>query len=259
MITRNILGKCRRKIAACGFADQIVSKLKVVDPRSRKRHKPIAQIRRVWTISAPTVYFPPMHRVRWLGILLCGLTCVGCAKVQRTLSINSDPPGALLFMNDQEVGRTPVTRDFIWYGWYQLELRKEGYKTLKTRAEVIAPAWQWPPFDLAADFSPARLKDKHKLLFKLEPEELPPSNDEMLGRAEQLRLQLESSAFTKNPATRPVTQPSTTQATQPATTESSTEPSTEPTSEPTTTTPTTTAPGTVPAPTTQPTTKPSFL
>src|SRR2546423_4375658 len=191
-----------------------------------------------------------MHRVTWVGILLCGLSCVGCAKVQRTISVNSDPPGALVFMNDQEVGRTPVTRDFVWYGWYDVVLRKEGYKTLKTRAKVIAPPWQWAPFDLAAEFSPARLKDRHQLSFKLDPEEQPPSNDEMLGRAEQLRLQLESSEFTKNPATRAVTQPSTTQATQPATRESTTEPTTGPATEPTI------AP---PATSTQPTTKPSFL
>jgi hypothetical protein len=185
------------------------------------------------------------------------MLCIGCAKVQRTVSIDSDPPGALLTMNDQEVGRTPVTRDFIWYGWYDVILRKEGYKTLKTKAEVIAPAWQWPPFDLIADFSPARLKDKHKLMFKLEPEEEPPSNEDMLGRAEQMRVQLESSEFTKNPATRPVTQPATTQwttgpatteaTTEPATTQSTTGPTTEPTTKP------------APAPTTQPTTKPSFL
>ena len=85
-------------------------------------------------------------------------------------------------MNDQEVGRTPVTRDFIWYGWYDLVIRKEGYQTLKTRARIIAPAWQWPPFDLIADFSPARLKDKHDLFYKLEPAGPPPSIDEMLGR-----------------------------------------------------------------------------
>ena len=194
-----------------------------------------------------------MLRATWALAILCGLVCVGCARVQRTISINSDPPGAILIMNDQEVGRTPVTRDFIWYGWYDVILRKEGYKTLKTRAEVIAPAWQWPPFDLLADFSPARLKDKHKLMFKLEPEGAPPSNDDMLGRAEQMRQQLESSAFTKNPATRPVTQPATTQwTTGPATTQSTTEPSTtQSATEPTT------AP--IPPPTTQPTSRPSFL
>jgi hypothetical protein len=202
-------------------------------------------------MRALTVYFPPMLRATWLGIALCAILCVGCAKVQRTLSINSDPPGALVFMNDQEVGRTPVTRDFIWYGWYDLVLRKEGYKTMKTRAEVIAPPWQWPPFDFAAEFSPARLKDRHQLLYKLEPEEFPPSNDEMLGRAEQMRVQLESSPNTRNPATRPATQPATTQSTQPATTQSTTEPATEPTSAPVVPSP--------PAPTTQPTTRSRFL
>ncbi len=150
-----------------------------------------------------------MLRVTWVCLLLVGLFCLGCAKVQRTMSINTDPPGALLIMNDQEVGRTPVTRDFIWYGWYDVVIRKEGYKTLKTRAKVIAPAWQWPPFDLLAEFSPARLKDRHQLTFTLEPEDEVPSNDDMLGRAEQLRLQLESSPNTKNPSTRrsPARQP----------------------------------------------------
>jgi len=157
-----------------------------------------------------------MRRFNWSCIAILALTGVGCGRVQRTLSVNSDPPGALVFMNDQEIGRTPVTRDFIWYGWYDLVIRKEGYKTLKTRAEVIAPAWQWAPFDLVADFSPARLKDRHQLLFKLEPEPEPPTSDEMLGRAEQMRVALESSQFTRNPATRPVTRPATQPATQPA-------------------------------------------
>jgi hypothetical protein len=147
-----------------------------------------------------------MFRAKWACIFVA-ILCTGCGKVQRTLSINSDPPGAILVMNDQEVGRTPVTRDFTWYGWYDVTLRKEGYKTLKTKAEVIAPAWQWPPFDLAAEFSPARLKDRHQLSFKLQPEDEPPTNDEMLGRAEQMRVELESSQFTRNPSTRPVTQP----------------------------------------------------
>jgi hypothetical protein len=205
-----------------------------------------------------------MLRVTWVCLLLVGLFCLGCAKVQRTMSINTDPPGALLIMNDQEVGRTPVTRDFIWYGWYDVVIRKEGYKTLKTRAKVIAPAWQWPPFDLLAEFSPARLKDRHQLTFTLEPEDEVPSNDDMLGRAEQLRLQLESSPNTKNPSTRPVTRPATTQwTTGPATTEASTEPTTQSTTQPTTgattgpSTMPTTAP--VPPPTTQPSPKSGFL
>jgi hypothetical protein len=164
-----------------------------------------------------------MLRVKWLAILVVGLACAGCGKVQRTMSVTSDPPGALVYMNDQEMGRTPITRDFTWYGTYDVTLRKEGYQTLKTKAEVIAPAWQWPPFDFLADLSPARLKDKHELHFTMQPESPTPSNDEMLGRAEQMRVQLESSQFTINPATRPTTKPATTQSTQPATTQSTTQ------------------------------------
>jgi hypothetical protein len=174
----------------------------------------------VWMPARNSLYFPPMHRLKWLGILLFAAGGLGCSRVQRTVSLNSDPPGALVILNDQEIGRTPVTRDFIWYGWYDLVLRKEGYKTLKTRAEVIAPVWQWVPFDLAAEFVPVRLKDRHELMFKLEPEAEPPTNEDMLARTEQLRIALQGSQFTRNPATRPVTRPSTTQSTQPSTTQS---------------------------------------
>jgi hypothetical protein len=164
-----------------------------------------------------------MLRVSLLGILGTIFLIAGCAKVQRTVSIDSEPPGAIITLNDQEVGRTPMTRDFIWYGTYDLQLRLEGYETKKTKCKVIAPWWQWPPIDLFAELFPARLKDKHHYSYALQPLQPPPSADEMLGRAEQMRLQLQSSRYTKNPATRPVTEPST----GPATTQPTTFPTTE--------------------------------
>jgi hypothetical protein len=131
-------------------------------------------------------------------------------------------------MNDQEIGRTPVTRDFTWYGKYEVELRKEGYLTRKTSAKITAPWWQWPPIDLIPDLLPGRPRDKRKFFYVLEPLPPPPSTESMLGRAEQLRLQLQGSQYTKNPATRPVTQPATTQSTQPSTTQSTTQSTTMP-------------------------------
>lgn len=188
-----------------------------------------------WTCRRASVYFAAMRRVIRLGLISAAIVLTaGCARVQRTISIDSDPPGALVYMNDQEIGRTPVTRDFLWYGKYDVELRKEGYETRKTSAKVIAPWWQWPPFDLMADLVPFRLKDKRNFSYVLQPEPPPPTTDEMLGRAEQLRLQLQSSQYTKNPATRPVTQPTTQSTTQPATTQS-TQPSTTQSTQPATT------------------------
>jgi hypothetical protein len=151
-------------------------------------------------------------------LLLAG----GC--VQRTLTIRSNPPGAQLYLNGVEVGRTPISRDFLWYGTYDVELRKEGYETLKTTGKVIAPWWQWVPIDFFAEAFP--LHDRRQLSYSMKLESAIATDPELLlSRAEQLKPLLESSSHT-HPATHPAkpsTKKSTTQlsATQPATTQAS--------------------------------------
>jgi hypothetical protein len=135
-------------------------------------------------------------------LLLAG----GC--VQRTMTINSDPPGAVVVMNDQELGRTPLTKDFIWYGTYDVQVRMDGYETLSTRQRVIAPVWQWPPFDLAAELWPGHAKDQRHFFYTLKPiSTTQVSPETMLARSAELRSKLESSQYTKFPATAPTTQP----------------------------------------------------
>lgn len=143
----------------------------------------------------------------FLVILFSSLAGGGC--VQRTLTIESSPPGALVYLNGLEVGRTPVTRDFTWYGTYDVQLRAEGHETLKTKGKVIAPWWQWVPFDLVAEVLPLRLRDEQHLRYTLRPTaETAADPGVMLERARDLRGQLESSPRT--PAVPPlpaVTQP----------------------------------------------------
>ena len=149
-----------------------------------------------------------------LGLALGGSLLSGCGRVQRTVTINSNPPGALVYLNDQEVGRTPLTRDFVWYGTYDLAVRKTGYQTKKAGMKVIAPWWQWPPIDLLVEVLPIEATDKRHYTFTLEPASTQAADpDVMLSRAEQLRVKLESSPYTRNPATMPVTQPTTKPAT----------------------------------------------
>src|SRR3954469_19748625 len=91
--------------------------------------------------------------------------CVISGCVERRLTVTSEPEGALLYVNNQEVGRTPVTRNFTWYGNVDVQLREEGYQTRKTSKHVTAPWWQWPPFDLVAEVLPLRLRDEHTISF----------------------------------------------------------------------------------------------
>ena len=141
------------------------------------------------------------------GLLL--LVCVGCGRVDRQMTINTQPTGALVYLNGQEAGRTPCTIEFTWYGRYDVVIRKEGYQTLKTTQSVVAPWWQWIPLDLVADVTPFRKVDRHRYQYSLQPQ--PDSGvpaDVLIDRAQSMRPQLESGEFTRTHSTLPATTPS---------------------------------------------------
>jgi hypothetical protein len=161
------------------------------------------------------------HTRKWIAAAALAAAGVpGC--VEQTMTIQSDPPNALIYLNDQELGRTPVTRDFKWYGDYDVQLRLEGYQSVKTHQSLVAPAWNWVPFDLLANLVPFTLKDHKSLVYTLKP--LDPAREEpiaLLDRAETLKSQVESSVYTRVPTprttrpsatTRPTTRPTTTTA-----------------------------------------------
>lgn len=48
----------------------------------------------------------------------------GC--VQRRMTVRSNPPGALVYVDDYQIGTTPVSTDFIYYGTRKIRLVKDG-------------------------------------------------------------------------------------------------------------------------------------
>lgn len=122
-------------------------------------------------------------------LLVLGLAVVvalsGC--VRRTITITTEPPQALVFLNGQEVGRSTLTTDFIWYGDYDVIIRQEEYKTLKTHWDIKAPWYQAVPIDFFAEVLwPGQLHDKHSRHFVLEPAEIP-TQEELISRAMETR------------------------------------------------------------------------
>lgn len=101
-----------------------------------------------------------------LGLGLGALTG-GC--VDRTLSITSEPAGALVILNDVEVGRTPLDVDFKFYGDYDVRLMLEGHEPVLTHREVKAPISEIPPFDLIAAAAPADIHNRFAWHFVLTP------------------------------------------------------------------------------------------
>src|SRR5438477_396020 len=100
-----------------------------------------------------------MRRAILLVACLAAGVLTGC--VERTISVTSEPSGALVYLNDEEVGRTPLKVPFNFYGVYGVRLEKEGYKPLITKANTDMPWWELPGPDLVAEAIPGNKTAQH--------------------------------------------------------------------------------------------------
>ncbi len=115
----------------------------------------------------------------------------GCA-VKRELVITSDPPGALVRLDDTVVGTTPYKARFEAYGTRRITLYHTGYRTL-SQVEDIDPPWYGVfPLDVVSEILiPVGWHDRHEFDYHMEPESgtvTAPDLDQVLLRAEALRL-----------------------------------------------------------------------
>jgi len=112
----------------------------------------------------------------------------GC--VERKLTINTSPKAATVFLNDEEIGTSPVTVSFNWYGDYKVTIRKEGYETLKTHRQLKGPWYDAFPFDFFAQIlNPQRIVDSYEWSFELK-EKQQPTREQLIQNAEELKKQL---------------------------------------------------------------------
>jgi len=93
----------------------------------------------------------------------------GC--VDRRIAITSEPAGALVHLNDQEVGRTPLEVNFEWFGTYDVRLSLDGYEPVITSREAKAPLHEQPGIDLVALAMPMTSRTRIAWHFELEPAE----------------------------------------------------------------------------------------
>jgi hypothetical protein len=118
-----------------------------------------------------------------LGLAFASVVLPGC--MQRTIHISSEPSGAQVYLNDVEVGRTPVEVGFTYFGTYDVRLRKDGFEPLVTSAKTDAPMHEWPGFDLIAMAWPQGTETNIRWHFLLEPSDL--DEDALLERARGFR------------------------------------------------------------------------
>jgi hypothetical protein len=135
----------------------------------------------------------------WAVSAAVSLASAGC--VERVLRITTDPPGATIYVNGQERASTTAERPlveipFLWYGNYEITVRRDGYVTEQAIYSANPPWYQLIPIDLVVESLPVNFRDVHVVPpIAMRPREGPPANeaerlqrrDALIDRAEELR------------------------------------------------------------------------
>lgn len=137
----------------------------------------------------------------FIFVFLLGCTAFsGC--VLRTLTIDSEPPGATVYLDNTPVGETPVTIPFTYYGNRKITLEKTDAdgKLLCERKIVYEklspPVYQIFPLDFFSEIVlPIDIKDEHYFTYQLDALNRPPTAEiqkNVLKNAEELREKYET-------------------------------------------------------------------
>ncbi|RPI78788.1 MAG: PEGA domain-containing protein, partial [Planctomycetaceae bacterium] len=121
---------------------------------------------------------PPrlLRALSCLSCLLLALLASGC--MHRRMTIRSDPPGALVLVDGEEIGTTPVGFDYTYYGTRNITLIKDGYQTKTVPLKLGTPWYQVVPLDFISDnFAGRKINDWREATYALEPAVLLPTED----------------------------------------------------------------------------------
>ncbi len=128
---------------------------------------------------------PSAYQWFCIAIVCQTMTTSGC--VSRRMTFVSNPPGAMVLLEGREIGYSPASADFTWYGTRQVTMIKDGYETKTDLVTVSAPWYQLPVIEFFTDnFSPRRITDRRVFNFDLQPKQMIPDK-ELRSRARQLR------------------------------------------------------------------------
>lgn len=130
------------------------------------------------------------RQVVLLALVLVTLATSGC--VRRRLTVRSNPPGAMVFVDNQHIGFTPCSVDFTYYGTREIRLVKSGYETLTINQPIPTPWYQVPPLDFVSDnLVPAKIRDNRTVSFTLQPQIMSPV-EEIIARGSELRTRTQA-------------------------------------------------------------------
>lgn len=138
-------------------------------------------------MSEPSPRYAFSSRTALVLLVAAALLSSGC--VRRRLTVRTNPPGALLYVDNQQIGTTPCGVDFTYYGTREIRVVKAGYETLTVNQPIPTPWYETPGVDFVSEnLVPWRIRDDRVVSLTMSPQRMIPS-EELKARGQQLRAQ----------------------------------------------------------------------
>lgn len=137
-----------------------------------------------------------IRRVTWVAVLMLGVQAAGSGCVRRRMTVRTNPPGAVVSVDNQLIGTAPAASSFVYYGTREIRVEKDGYRTETLKTRINPPWYQYPGLDFITDsLWPWEIRDERIIDVELVPQVLEPT-EQVLGRADQLRIQSRAGVVT---------------------------------------------------------------
>lgn len=93
----------------------------------------------------------------------------------------------MVYVDDQQIGPTPVSTGYTYNGTRTITLVRDGYETMTVKHTFEAPWYQRPPLDFFSEnLTPREIRDERVLDFTLVPQQMV-SSEQLWRNAENLR------------------------------------------------------------------------
>jgi hypothetical protein len=121
----------------------------------------------------------------------------GC--IRKRMTVRTNPPGAMVYVDRQPIGLSPVSTNYTYYGTRNFEIVRDGYRTERFLRRFNPPWYAIPPLDFVSEtLWPFERRDERIIDVQLTPDPVVTS-DALIDSGEQLRLQASQGIAVSSP------------------------------------------------------------
>lgn len=125
-------------------------------------------------------------------VILAASAVLGAGCVDRRFVVETNVPGAQVYVNDHPIGPSPADTAFEYPGRYEFRAIAPGYDPLSVRENVRSRWYDIPGLDFFAEVVwPGRIEDVRRIQLTLTPARQV-NTQELLGAAENLRVRAQT-------------------------------------------------------------------